>query len=67
MQETPTRRQMAAVIEDSGCVHIQDAIKAIREAGFSIEDLDDDIINSLIEVISSAEGVGAQAGRKRYK
>lgn len=62
-EQNPDKEQMAAIIHQSGCSEIQEAIAVIEEAGFSVADLPNETLESVIGVMASAEEVGAEAGR----
>jgi hypothetical protein len=63
MQEQNSgKAQMSEIIHKSGCEDIQDAIAAIEEAGFSVEDLPEETLQTVIETVASSESVGAKAG-----
>jgi hypothetical protein len=54
--------EMVDIVAKSGCTDIQEAVALIQDNGFSVADLSENVLRSVIEVIASAESIGAQAG-----
>jgi hypothetical protein len=52
---------IAKLIKSSGCRHIQEAIQVIEGNGYSLGDLDQDTIDTVLGTMASAQSVGGEA------
>lgn len=60
--EEMSKKEMADIVSKSGCSDIQQAIEMIEKSGYSVEDLSEETLKSVLKVVASAESIGAQAG-----